>query len=177
QAFQGKRLRGAYQAAPQVAAVMLDGGRLQTRADQASPGVTDPQWREFKAANLETLQSAERTEEPQPQPPGRYRDPARLARLAPQLKAARGAATARTGKAPRRRRRQRLPRPRKVVRTVVATLQDSEAFGWQVAAEVHRRGLHKAKRKACVCDREKDKWSILPMHMGLVGFVPLLEFF
>jgi hypothetical protein len=179
QAFQGKRLRGAYQAAPPVAVVMLDGGRLQTRADQASPGVTDPQWREFKAANLETLRSEVRTEDPQPQPPGRYRDPAQVAQLAAELKAARGAATARTGTAPRRRRRrrrQRLPRPRKVVRTVVATLQDSEAFGWQVAAEVHRRGLHKAKRKACVCDGQKYNWSIWQMHLVMLGFVPILDF-
>jgi hypothetical protein len=169
----------AYQAAPQVASVMLDGGRLQTRADQAGPGVTDPQWREFKAANLETLQSPVRTEDPQPQPPGRYRDPAQVAQLAVALQAARGAAAARAGRAPRRRRRhrrQRLPRPRKVVRTVVATLADSEAFGWQVAAEVHRRGLPKAKRKACVCDGQKYNWSIWQMHLAMPGFVPILDF-
>jgi hypothetical protein len=47
QAFQDKRLRVAYQAAPQAASVMLDGGRLQTRAGGAGTGVTDPQWREF----------------------------------------------------------------------------------------------------------------------------------
>lgn len=177
EAFRGKQLRVAYQAAPQVAAVMLDGGRLQTRAEPTGPGVTDPQWREFKAANLETLQSEVRTEDPQPQPPSRYRDPAQVAQLAAELKTARGAATTRAGKARRRRRRcQRLPRPRKVVRTVVATLADSEAFGWQVAAEVHRRGLHKAPRKACVCDGQKYNWSIWQMHLVMLGFVPILDF-
>jgi hypothetical protein len=47
-AFKDKRLRIAYRARPQAAAVMLDGGRLQTRAAGAGPGVTDPRWREVK---------------------------------------------------------------------------------------------------------------------------------
>jgi hypothetical protein len=31
-------------------------------------------------------------------------------------------------------------------------MENSETFGWQVAAEVHRRGLDRAQHKACVCD-------------------------
>ena len=179
QAFQQKKLRVAYRAAPQVASVMLDGGRLQTRADDAGSGVSDPQWREFKAASLETLRSEVQTADPQPQPPGRYRDRQQVARLAAELKAARGGAAAPSGgrrRRSRRRSRRRLPRPRKVVRTVVATLADSERFGWQVAAEVHRRGLHKAGRKACVCDGQKYNWSIWQMHLVMLGFVPILDF-
>jgi hypothetical protein len=180
QAFQNQQLAVAYQAAPQVASVMLDGGRLQTRADDQGRGVTDPQWREFKAANLETLRSAVRTEDPQPQPPARYRDKEQVARLATELKSARGAAPARpSGTPPRRRRRQRrgrLPRPRKVVRTVLASMANSDRFGWQVAAEVQRRGLHQAKRKAYVCDGQKYNWSIWEMHLVMLGFVPILDF-
>lgn len=178
QAFQQKQLRVAYRAAPQVASVMLDGGRLQTRAEDAGTGVTDPQWREFKAASLETLRSEVQTADPQPEPPCRYRDRQQVARLAAELKAARGVAAARPGGRVRRRRRRRrrLPRPRKVVRTVVATLADSERFGWQVAAEIHRRGLHKAARKACVCDGQKYNWSIWQMHLVMLGFVPILDF-
>src|SRR5262249_1387185 len=177
QAFQDKQLRVAYQAIPQAASVMLDGGRLQTRADDAGTGVTDPQWREFKAASLETLRSDVQTVDPQPQPPDRYRDRQQVARLAAELKAARGVAAARPGGRVRRRRRhRRRSRPRKVVRTVVATLADSEHFGWQVAAEVHRRGLHKAARKACVCDGQKYNWSIWQMHLVMLGFVPVLDF-
>jgi hypothetical protein len=179
QAFQDKKLRGAYRAAPQAASVMLDGGRLQTRAEGAGTGVTDPQWREFKAASLETLRSEVRTADPQPEPPHRYRDREQVARLAAELKAARGAGAAPPGgraRRSRRRSRRRLPRPRKVVRTVVATLADSDRFGWQVAAEIHRRGLHKARRKACVCDGQKYNWSIWQMHLVMLGFVPILDF-
>jgi hypothetical protein len=179
QAFRDKQLRVAYQGTPQAASVMLDGGRLQTRADGAGTGVTDPQWREFKAASLETLRSGVHTVDPQPEPPTRYRDREQVARLAAELKAARGAAAARPGGRARRRRRRsrgRLPRPRKVVRTVVATLADSDRFGWQVAAEVHRRGLHKAARKACVCDGQKYNWAIWQLHLVMLGFVPILDF-
>src|SRR5262249_5584385 len=67
-------------------------------------------------------------------------------------------------------------RVRRVVRTVVATMQNSETFGWQVAAEVQRRGLHKAKRKACVCDGQKYNWSIWEMHLVMLGFIAVLDF-
>ena len=49
--------------------------------------MTDPQWREFKAASLETLRSAVQTADPQPEPPTRYRDREQVARLATELKA------------------------------------------------------------------------------------------
>jgi hypothetical protein len=41
-------------------------------------------------------------------------------------------------------------------------MENSETFGWQVAAEVHRRGLDRAERKACVCDgqlSQDDRWK------------------
>jgi hypothetical protein len=181
QAFHDKQLRVAYRARPQAASVMLDGGCLQTRAEGAGTGVTDPQWREFKAASLENLRSDVRTTDPQPEPPRRYRDREQVTRLATELKAARGAATTRGGVTARparrvRRRRRQGSRPRKVVRTVVATMADSERFGWQVAAEVQRRGLHKAARKACVCDGQKYNWSIWQLHLVMLGFVPILDF-
>jgi hypothetical protein len=179
-AFQQKQLRVAYRSAPQAAAVMLDGGRLQTRASEAGQGVTDPAWREYKLGCLESLRSKVHTEDPQPAPPKRYRSQAEVAQLAAELKAARGrgpAPAARPGNRCRRRRRKCVAkRPRKVVRTVVATMQDSEAFGWQVAAEVQRRGLHKAGRKACVCDGQKYNWSIWQMHLVMLGFIPILDF-
>ena len=49
-------------------------------------------------------------------------------------------------------------------------------FGWQVAAEVHRRGLDRAKRKACVCDGQAYNWSIYEMHLLPAGFIAILDF-
>jgi hypothetical protein len=181
-AFRAGRLAVACRNQHQAAAVLLDGGRLQTRADGAGRGVTGPAWRESKVAAVESLHSRAHTHDPRPEPPRRLLDRAQVARLAAELKAARGAAAgAAAGRAPaerpqRRRRRRDERRPRKRVRTVVATLQDSEAFGWQVAAEVHRRGLHRAARKACVCDGQRYNWSIWAMHLVMLGFIPVLDF-
>jgi hypothetical protein len=170
----------AYQNAPQAAAVMLDGGRLQTRADDAGRGVTEPTWREYKLGCLESLRSQVRIEGPQPEPPERYRNREQVAKLAAELKSARGSGitteSPSSRRCPRRRHRRSSQRPRKVVRALAATMQDSEAFGWQVAAEVHRRGLHKASRKACVCDGQKYNWSIWQMHLVVLGFIPVLDF-
>jgi hypothetical protein len=176
-AFRRKRPRVAYRARPQAAAVMIDGGRVQTRAAGAGPGVADPQWRESKVACLESLRSEVRTAGPQPDPPRRFLDRQQVARLAAELKAGRVAASDRKpGRPPRRRRAAAARRrPRKVVRTVLASLADSEAFGWQVAAEVHRRGLHTAARKAYVCDGQKYNWSIYRMHFVMLGFVAVLD--
>ena len=55
-------------------------------------------------------------------------------------------------------------------------MENSETFGWQVAAEVHRRGLDRANRKACVCDGQAYNWSIYEMHLLPVGFVAILDF-
>jgi hypothetical protein len=58
----------------------------------------------------------------------------------------------------------------------VAALENRETFGWQVAAEVHCRGLDRAKRKACVCDGQAYNWSIYEMHLLPLGFVAVLDF-
>src|SRR4051812_33006506 len=138
---------------------MIDGGRVQTRQPSDEPGVSDPAWREVKVACCQTHSSAVHAVDPQPEPPVKFLDPGRVARLAAEIKARGGPAKARldktAGAGPKRRRRlkaRRSRRPRKLVRTVVASLADSESFGWQMAAEVQRRGLHRAQRKGYICD-------------------------
>jgi len=183
-AFQEKRLACAYaQQAPAVAAVMLDGGRVQTRAEDSGPGVHEPHWRETKVACCLTLASKEHAQDPQPKPPAKFLDWPQVARLAAEMKSG-PRAVARSSKAPaspeprrkkRRRGRKRI-RPKKLVRTVVATTANSETFGWQMAAEVQRRGLDRAKRKACVCDGQKYNWTLFELHLLAWGFIGILDF-
>ena len=45
-----------------------------------------------------------------------------------------------------------------------------------MAAAVHRRGLDRAKRKACVCDGQAYNWSIYEMHLLPAGFIAVLDF-
>jgi hypothetical protein len=55
-------------------------------------------------------------------------------------------------------------------------MADSETFGWQVAAEVKRRGLDRARRKACVCDGQQYNWTLFEMHLLPSGFIGILDF-
>jgi hypothetical protein len=187
--FRKDELKRDYAEAPKASAVMLDGGRAQTRADDKPPGVHDPKWKETKTACCLTLDSATSSQDPQPEPPAKFLDPPRVAKLVRQIKARGGRPTRREGEDDKekssakakknkrsKRRKRRKARVKRLVRTVVATMADSEAFGWQVAAEVHRRGLDRAGRKACVCDGARNNWSIFEMHLEGSGFIGILDF-
>lgn len=201
-AFRGGRLGRDYRQPPGpgvVSAVMLDGGRVQTRADERPPGVHEPGWKETKVACCLTLESAQGERDPQPQPPRKFLDPPRVEKLVRQMKARTGCGTAGAdrdkgaeggkgaegrekcmGRKHNRRKRRghnrNKAKVKRLVRTAVAGMGDSEAFGWQAAAEVHRRGLDRAGRKACVCDGEHYNWSIFQMHLEPAGFVGILDF-
>lgn len=180
QAFRESRLTCAYEAAPKAAAVMLDGGRLQARAADAGRGVHEAGWRETKTACCLSLAAAEQADDPQPEPPSKFLEPARVARLVSEVKRRSRPALGR-GPEPapaqrRRKKKKRRPASRKRVRTVVASMADSATFGWQVAAEVKRRGLDRARHKACVCDGQKYNWTLFEMHLLPWGFVGILDF-
>ncbi len=182
QAFRENRLATAYAEPPQVATVSLDGGRVQTRAADGERGVRQPGWHEVKVACCQTLSSKVHAADPQPEPPSKFLDPAQAARLAAEIKARGGAAKTRTAPAApppkrhRRRKGRRPPRPRKLVRTVVASMADSATFGWQMAAEVQRRGLDRAQRKGYICDGQKYNWTLFELHLLAWGFLGILDF-
>ena len=189
--FRNRELERTYKEPPQGAvAVMLDGGRVQTRAEDCGRGVSEPGWRESKVACCLTLQTKAQAVDPQPEPPSKFLEPTEAARLASGIKRRSRPALERSDahrnetksskgrkkrKKPKKSRRERK-RNRTRVRTVVATMETSELFGWQVAAEVHRRGLDRAKRKGCVCDGEAYNWSIYEMHLLPAGFIAILDF-
>jgi len=179
QAFREDKLVCAYAAAPPAAAVMLDGGRLQTRAEEAGRGVQEPRWRETKVACCLSLSSREQADDPQPEPPSKFLDAARVGQLAAEVKSRSRPALGRGPAGPARKRRpkkRRRPASTKRVRTVVASMADSETFGWQMAAEVQRRGLDRAQRKACVCDGQQYNWTLFALHLLPWGFIGILDF-
>ena len=186
--FRERRLERDYKEPPRGAvAVMLDGGRVQTRADDAGRGVSDPGWRESKVACCLTIQTKPHAVDPQPEPPAKFLEPTNAARLAAEVKRRsrpaiersaedRRASQKKKKKAGKRSKKQKGAGKCPRVRTVVATMENSDTFGWQVAAEVHRRGLDRAARKACVCDGQAYNWSIYDMHLLPAGFVAVLDF-
>jgi hypothetical protein len=180
QAFTEQRLEATVAVAPTVAAVMLDGGRVQTRAADAGRGVSEPGWQETKVACCLSLQSSEKAVDPQREPPAKLLEPVAVARLAAEMKARRSggvpAAERRSRPQKRKQRRRRRREPRKLVRTVIASLANSDTFGYQMAAEVQRRRLGEACRKACVCDGQKWNWTLFAEHLLPWGFIGILDF-
>jgi len=191
--FRAGELERTYKEAPKGAvAVMLDGGRVQTREEDNGPGVFGERWRESKVACCLTLNTKAEEKDPQPEPPTKFLEPTQAARLAADIKRRRTPSTKRNEnetddsaahKTERRQRKKVKSKKRRVrhkkrtrVRTVVATMANSETFGWQVAAELHRRGLDRAKRKACVCDGQAYNWSVYEMHLLPLGFIAVLDF-
>jgi hypothetical protein len=185
-----ERVGSEWAQAPEVAAVMPDGGRLQTRASGAGPGVHDPQWREPKYGCCLTLESQQGRTDPRPEPPEAFVNPEHVARLVGEMAGRAAVAAARTPKerkpAPgRRKRRRRRGRrrgrrgwraPRCLVRTAVATMQPSDRFGEMLAMEAYRRSLDLASRKAYVCDGQAYNWTIWQEHFQPLGFVAILDF-
>lgn len=184
--FRKAELERAYREPPKgAAAVMLDGGRLQTRAEDAGRGVSEASWRESKVACCLTLQTKAEGVDPEPEPPSKFLEPTEAARLASEVKRRsrpaedhdeKKSSNSNKKRKDREKRRRQRNRKRTLVRTVVATMENSEVFGWQVAAEVHRRGLDRAKRKGCVCDGQAYNWSIYEMHLLPAGFIAILDF-
>jgi hypothetical protein len=189
-AFRQGQLKRDFAQPPTASAVMLDGGRAQTRAEDQPPGVHEPGWKETKVACCLTLNSKVSEQDPQPEPPAKFLDPPKVTKLVRQIKARSSVGGSdghgREGKdkgkqcktvnKKRKRRRCKKKRNKRLVRTAVATMANAETFGWQMAAEVHRRGLDQATRKACVCDGALTNWSIFEMHLEPSGFIGILDF-
>ncbi len=64
--------------------------------------------------------------------------------------------------------------PRKRLRTCVATLANSRAFGRLVAAEAKERDFYRATRKAFVADGAAYNWKLRQRYFS--GFVPIADF-
>jgi hypothetical protein len=149
-------------APPPVAVVEVDGGRLGTRQAAAGPGVVQPQAKEDKVACLVGLRSERHAADPQPEPPPAFRDARRVARLVQQAQAqaappAEGPAAASAAGSPAAAAGER---PERLVRTCVASMGDSRAFGPLVAAEAQARGFYEAPRQAFVADGQQYNWWI-----------------
>jgi hypothetical protein len=162
------------QPAPPVAALALDGGRLQTRAPGQGVGVQQQQGKEDQVACLLALACPTFAADPPPEPPRWFLDAPRVDEMVraiqahhgprqedelppwaelglgrPPVATAAGAAAAAAAAAGDR---DWPPQRTETSRTCVATLQDSAAFGKRVAAEAYRRHVQGAERGALLGD-------------------------
>jgi hypothetical protein len=186
-------------AAPDLAVVMADGGRLQILDRSAPPAAGPPRaaaaegetwdeeeapaghWREDKVALLLTLHSAVSAADPCPEIPPPFVDAARIPELARQLSrqvkqaedATQGAAEAEAAEGAPREEAAYQP-PRVVQRKVLASRRTWPTFAPMVAAAAWALGFQGAARKAFVGDGSANHWRLQRRFFG--SFVPILDF-
>jgi hypothetical protein len=175
-------------ATPEVVAVEVDGGRLRSRTPGCGPGVHQQHNREDKVACLVTLHSEAQHEDPQPEPPPSFLEPRRVQRLVQQMQGQSGdkpdpadetdeadeADTSDGGSGVG----QRPGAPTKRVRTCLASMVDSHAFGPMVAAEAQERDFYRATRRAFVGDGAAYNWwlqrAYFPDFIAIADFLHVL---
>lgn len=158
---------------PQAAVVSCDGGRIRTREPESGRGVRlsgENGWRETKNASLErmTLPKSGGDGDPCPDLPTTFRTAARVAKIAeksvPNDDVSPGDET----------RRVLYSGPKRVLRTVLASMVSSDDFGPMMEREARRRRFFESPRRAFVGDGLPWNWTIWKHHFR--SFVPILDF-
>jgi hypothetical protein len=158
---------------PQAAVVSCDGGRLRTREPDSGRGVRpsgENGWRETKNASLERMRLPKSGGEGDPCPdlPTTFRTTARVAKLAEKP-------VPNDGVSPNDETRRVLySGPKRVLRTVLASMASSDDFGPMMAREAQRRRFFESPRRAFVGDGLPWNWTIWKKHFR--SFVPILDF-
>jgi hypothetical protein len=171
------KLTPAHAQPPQVAAIHLDAGKVQLRADDGQAGVHQPHWSDTKVGCFLTYSAPESQVDPRPDPPRAFLDPPHVMRLCQEIQQVRSdpsthptAAKSRASSAAEA----VVEKPQRLVRTAVATMEATEAFGWMVAAEATRRGFYEAPHRAIVGDG--GNWIEPLGQMHFPGWVQVLDF-
>jgi hypothetical protein len=185
------RRQSPLEPAPRVACVQMDGGRYQRRervadptaksasveADGVAPGANgEGHWREYKAGVLTTMASEVHADDPCPELPATFVDPGKMRERAREIKGfttespiSIAADDEAGGDA-----NERIGRPEVLVKSVVATSGDVDAFGPRLAAAAYDRGFFAAQRQAFVADGSDANWSVWRRYFS--HSVPILDF-
>lgn len=137
---------------------MVDGGRIQTRKPGSGPGVHEPAWRETKTAVLLRMSREPSSVDPRPDLPECFRHP---------IGTPADATDSPPGASPDH-------APKILFRTGLASLEDSDDFGRQVAGSAEERGFYSATDGAFVGDGLAYNWTIHRRHFP--SFTPILDF-
>ena len=168
---------------PSVAMVSVDGGRIQIRSE---PSESNQQghWRESKVAFLETYQSEVHAADPDPDVPRCFLELRRTKEMVRGLghalpvglefEAANRSETPEVATEKGRSRKPRPGRPKRLVRSVLASRRCSDEFGPIVHQATWERNFFGASRRAFLGDGLPVNWTIQRRHFG--GFTPILDF-
>lgn len=168
--------------APDLAVIECDGGRIRTRQPEHGAGVhlEGKGWNETKNACLIRAQRKTFAEDPQPEPPECFCDARHVAKIA-ETEALSVAAPVPGEACVNEDQADAEPppvaadwRPKRLVRTVLASMANSQEFGRQMAREAKRRRFDKAQVQAFLGDGLPWNWSIWKTHFSQA--VPILDF-
>ena len=168
---------------PSVAMVSVDGGRLQIRSDHSEPK-QDSHWRESKVSVLETYHSDVHEADPDPDVPRCFFDLKRTKEmvrglghpLPVGLEFQDECQTRKQEEATEKghSRKPRPGRPKRLVRSVLASRKCAEEFGPMVHQAAWERNFFGAKRRAFLGDGLPVNWTIQRRHFA--SFTPILDF-
>lgn len=178
---------------PRVACVQMDGGRFQereriagettasnTRAgepDESGAGTHDEGfWREYKAGVLMSMMSQTHATDPCPELPATFVDPGKMREIAREIKGftSESQVSIKADEEAGTDFKERQGRPEMLVKSVVATSGDVEAFGPLLANAAYERGFHAAERKAFVADGSSTNWGVWRKYFP--HYTPILDF-
>jgi|SRR5271169_493509 len=171
---------------PELAVVECDGGRARTREPGHGRGVhlSGEGWRETKNACLIRASRKTFEDDPQSEPPACFCDPKHAAKIAEtealSVAAPRAAPPpsdeqlAEQSDVPAINEDRGDWRPKRLVRTVVSSMQTSRDFGRQMAREAKQRRFFEAVAKAFLGDGLPWNWTIWKEHFH--DFTPILDF-
>ena len=169
-------------AAPEVAVIGLDGGRVMTRESGQGTGVHGQGWKEDKVACLQTMKGVTFSVDPHPEPPKGFLDAPKVDQMVRDIQAHHGKRqedelpqlaelgldkapppaspiTASADETMSAAKPAWPPKRTENSRTCVATMADCHAFGKMVAAEADRRNFHAAPRGALLGDGSAWIWN------------------
>jgi hypothetical protein len=178
---------------PAVACVQMDGGRFQERERIASqtpaPKARTPEnhesdtdsekdgfWCEYKAGILMSMTSEEHAVDPCPELPTTFMDPGKMREIAREIKGftSESHVSVKADEEAGADFKERVGRPEMLVKSVVATSGDVDAFGPLLANAAYERGFHAAKRKAFVADGSSTNWGVWRKYFS--HYTPILDF-
>ena len=168
---------------PSLAIIEFDGGRIRTRKTGCGPGVhlENKGWNESKNAIFVNASSEVSSEDPKPMPPACFLNRNHVAKLTEQaeIKEKQGSDD-RTGEDhrdeddPRSSPSESAHKPKRILRTVISSMKNSQEFGHQMEREATRRQFGEASRKAFVADGLTCNWTIHAKHFP--EYVAILDF-
>lgn len=166
---------------PALAVVECDGGRIRTREPGHGPGVhlAGKGWNETKNACLIRATHNTFDDDPQPDPPKCFCNPKHVAKIAETEALSVASPEGREASvAEDDENEPLLPAadwcPKRLVRTVLASMACSKDFGRQMAREAKRRRFGESKAKAFLGDGLPWNWSIWKRHFS--DYTPILDF-